>query len=108
MFKVPVTNEDVPYFKIVAYRDGYDIEFTMEGEDDDCLTDIAVIGADETVKEEFLEDVKCEKQSTAYGGIPVYSLRTVSNPEKLERLMKLNHTRTFIPLKEEADVYLEM
>ena len=64
MFKIPFVNEDVPYIKVVAYRDGYSVDFRMEfDENDESQVQYAVIGADEKLKEEFLEDVQCERES---------------------------------------------
>ena len=109
MFKIPFEDTDVPYIKCVAYRDGYSVEFNLEGDEEEGdLSSVAVIEADESLREEFLEDVECEKQSAAYGGMPVYSLRTASDPEKLGRLMKLNHTRAFVILKQDKDKFLKM
>ena len=109
MFRIPFKDADIPYIKCVAYRDGYSVEFKTDfDENDEAISQVAVIGADESLKEEFLEDVDCEKQSATYGGIPVYSLRTVSSPEKLGRLIKLNHTSAFVILEQDKDVFLKM
>ena len=29
MFKITITNEDVPFVKLVAYRDGYSVQFNI-------------------------------------------------------------------------------
>ena len=109
MFKIPFVNENVPYIKVVAYRDGYSVDFRMEfDENDEFQAQYAVIGADEKLKEEYLEDVQCERESAMHGGTPVYSLRTVSDPEKLGRLMKLNNSRAFITLKQDEQRFLKM
>lgn len=109
MFRIPFTHEDVPYIKVVAYRDGYSVDFKAEfDENDTFLAEYAEIGADESLMEEFLEDVQCERESAMHGGTPVYSLRTVTNPEKLGRLMKLNNSQAFIILKQDEQDYLKM
>ena len=109
MFRIPFEDADVPYIKCVAYRDGYSVDFRMEfNEDDEFLAQYAVIGADEKLVEEFLEDVQCERECAMHGGTPVYSLRTVTDPEKLERLMKLNQCTAFIILKKDEDEFLKM
>lgn len=107
--KISYKDEDIPFIKCVAYRDGYSVEFkSVFNENDEHLADYAEIGVDESFKEEFLEDVECEKQSAAYGGLPVYSLRTVSDPEKLGRLTRLNNTTAFVILKQDEDKFLKM
>lgn len=107
--RISFENDDIPYIKTVAYRDGYSLEFKTEFNDnDEPIASYAEIGADEGLMEEFLEDVACEKQSASYGGMPVYSLRTVTNPEKLGRLMKLNRTSAFIILKKDEQDFLKM
>ena len=54
--------------------------------------------------EEVLEDAKCEEQRNATRTrLPVYSYRTIRNPEKLERLRKLNGRRGFHYLKQDED-----
>lgn len=109
MFSIPLNDEDIPYIKIVAYRDGYSVEFKAEfNENDELFSSYAEIDADEALRAEFLEDVECEKQSAVYGGIPVYSLRTTSSPVKLGRLMKLNHSRAFVILKQDEERFLKM
>ena len=109
MFKIPFENADVPYIKCVAYRDGYSVDFKADfDENDNFLAEYAEIGADESLMEEFLEDVQCERESAMHGGTPVYSLRTVSDPEKLGRLMKLNHSSVFVILKQDEQDYLKM
>lgn len=109
MFTIKAGKDNVPYIKIVAYRDGYRLRFRWEREnDEDCTDWVAEIDADEAVKEEFLEDIECEKESAEHDGIPVYSLRTVTNPEKLERLEKLNQTDVFVILKKDEERYLKM
>ena len=106
MFRIAVEKEDVPYIKLVAYRDGYGLKFNTEGIDDDGrIVRIAEIDADEEEKEIFLEDIECEKESASYGGIPVYSLNTVADPEKLSRLMRLNGTRAYLMLKKDRKAY---
>ena len=109
LFKIPFEDADIPYIKCVAYRDGYSVVFEMEfNEDDEFQAQYAVIGADEELREEFLEDVQCERESAMHGGTPVYSLRTVLNPEKLGRLMKLNNSRAFVILKQDEQDYLKL
>lgn len=109
MFKIPFEDADIPYIKCVAYRDGYSVEFKMEFDENDVpVAEYAEIGADESVKEEFLEDVQCERESVLHGGIPVYSLRTVSDPEKLSRLTRLNKTDVFVMLRKDEEAYLKM
>ena len=57
ILKITCETEDVPYIKCVAYKDGYSVDFTLEGDDEKgTLTDAAVIDADEELREEFLED----------------------------------------------------
>ena len=106
MFRIPFTKDGIPYIKCVAYRDGYSVTFKTEfDENDEPVARFVEIGADEEAREEFLEDVECERQSASCGGTPVYSLRTVSCPEKLSRLMRLNQTSAFIILKKDEEAF---
>ena len=109
MFTIPYENADIPYIKTVAYRDGYSLAFRLEGDEEgEDFTHVAVIGADESLKQEFLEDVQCERECVEFGGLPVYSLRTVSDPDKLGRLIELNQIHGFAMLKRDETDYLKM
>lgn len=58
---------------------------------------------------EVLEDALCEKQRrTTMSRTPVYSLRTMRNPEKRDRLMRLNGRKGFHILKQDREKYEQL
>ena len=90
------TKKEWENIKFVCNRDDITIGNVIE-EGDSVYADIE---CSEERLEEVLEDAKCEEQSKeTLGHLPVYSYRTIKNPKKLHRLMKLNGRRGFYILK---------
>ena len=90
------------YMKMVLDRDGIEYEY-------DEKTGEVHSGMSARRFKEALEDAFCEKQrdETPDGSIPVYSLKTLHNPEKLRRLKKLNGTGCFVVLGKDVDAYMK-
>lgn len=88
-----------PYVKAVLDRD--DIQYNYE-------QDTGLVNAEASARrfKEAVEDAFCEIQFKKSGSvIPVYSLKTVKNPEKLKRLQKLNGTDSYVLLSKDIEKY---
>lgn len=84
-----------PYIKFVLKRDHIPAHSWKEG--DHYIFAMNISSRRFT---EVLEDALCEKQREKYlSNTPVYSYRTLKNPEKLRRLMELNNRRGYHILK---------
>ena len=90
------TKKEWENIEFVCNRDDIGIGNVIE-EGDFVYADIE---CSEERLEEVLEDAQCEAQSKeTLGHLPVYSYRTIKNPQKLHRLMKLNGRRGFYVLR---------
>ena len=100
--KMKFTKKEWENIKFVCNRDDFGTgNITEEG--DFIYADIE---CSEERLEEVLEDAKCEAQRNAtQARIPVYSYRTVKNPEKLERLKKLYGKNGFHVLQDDVEKF---
>lgn len=95
-----IGGEMYQYMKIVLDRDNIQHEYHPD-------TGEIISSMSARRFKEALEDAFCEKQKAErHSRIPVYSLRTLKNKEKMNRLMKLNGTSSFVVLKKDAAEYL--
>ncbi|MCD8110012.1 MAG: hypothetical protein LUE14_07925 [Clostridiales bacterium] len=84
--KYEVPRDMMTYLEIVLKRDA--VEYKKEETNGKTFV-LSDVGEEEF--EILLEDAECEAQRATYEtGIPVYSYRTLTNPEKWRRLRKLN------------------
>ena len=80
-----------PHIETIFARDNIAHEFISSENGFICKTDLS-----KTEFTEVLEDAFCEIQrSESKSNIPVYSLRTIQNKEKLNRLMRMNKRNGF-------------
>lgn len=94
-----IGNEMWCYLEIVLKRD--EIPYEYHKESGYVETHISARRFKEAV-----EDAFCEKQrSESLGNIPVYSLKTMKDKEKVKRLMKINGSRSFVILRKDAHEY---
>lgn len=105
MAKAYVSDNRMPYLARVFERDGikYQSEKSNGG---GYLVHVPI--SNSRLKEAISDDCLCMMESEKYGGFPVYSLKTVSNPGKLSRLVKINHTNAFFILSRDEEAYLKM
>jgi hypothetical protein len=86
----------------VCKRDN--IEFTVEGRNDKG-TSLSLPVSNRAFKV-VLEDAMCElERYSRPSNIPVYSYRTITNPEKFKRLKRLNNRKGYYILKKDSKVY---
>ena len=102
MSRASIAPEDVRYLRKILERDGITHSFT---ETEEGIAVSADMPEDEL--NIALREIRCEKTSEE-AGMPCYSLETLINHEKRERLMKLNGTRSFVILKEEEEIFLNI
>ena len=100
MFEISITKEDVPFVKLACLYNDIPFGFILS-EEEGSLS--AKIDAEESRRAEILKDIRCEKQSADWGGLPVYSYETLTNEEKLRKFQRLNGTEGFLPLKEDEE-----
>ena len=93
-----IHQDNVPFLKKVLNRDHIDHVFFKDGNE----VKVAANASYNYFRKVVLKDMRCEKQSEEYGGIPVYSLETLRNPRKRERLSALSGSRSYIPLRQDA------
>ena len=93
-----IHQDNIPFLEKVLKRDHLDHVFFKEGGE----TKVAVDSSYNYFRKVVLKDMCCEKQSEEYGGIPVYSLETLRDPRKRERLSELSGSRSYIPLRQDA------
>lgn len=95
-----IGGEMYQYMKIVLDRDNIQHEYRPD-------TGEIVSSMSARRFKEALEDAFCEKQKAdRHSRIPVYSAKTLRNKKKVERLMKLNGTTSFVILHKDAYEYL--
>lgn len=89
------------YLKSVFERDGID-QYTYDASTGEVKADISARRF-----KEALEDAFCEKQSQEYydGHIPVYSLKTVKNRKKMNKLQKFYGLRSYVILDKDVEKY---
>ena len=80
-----------PYIEEVFIRDEIAYEFIPYENGFMCRTELSKTGFTEALEDAFCEIQKEESCSN----IPVYSLRTLQNKEKLNRLMRMNKRNGF-------------
>lgn len=105
MAKAYVSDRRMPYLRKVFERDG--IEFT------ECVSEgggflVRAGITNSRFREVLADDCLCEMEREKYGGVPVYSLETVTNPGKLARLMRANRTDVFVMLSRDRENYLHL
>ena len=103
MIRLVYKKEDIPFIKLACAANGYAWTFTVDEETEE---EYVLVDADEEKREEFLEDIECEKKSAEWGGIPVYSAYTILNRKKLRRFQAFNHSTAFAGLDEKAEKIL--
>ncbi|MGF7010570.1 hypothetical protein M2146_001094 [Lachnospiraceae bacterium PF1-22] len=89
-----ISKELKPFLVKVLERDQVPFSFPYEGAEE---VSVALTGNQFHIA---VEDAICEKERSY---IPVYSLRTIRNQKKLRRLVALNGTGAFIPLKKDIE-----
>lgn len=99
-----VSKTMLPYVKYVLERDQINFVCYEEAELSNCIVSLAVSNRRFT---EIIEDALCEKQrDETFCKTPVYSLRTIKNKNKRDRLMQLNQKKGFHILKKDMERYL--
>lgn len=99
-----VSTKMFPFFQKVCLRDS--IKYQMVGTNEKGYS-VSLDCSNHEFKT-IIEDCMCLiEQEKNYCKIPVYSFRTLTNPKKKERLMKLNNKRCFFVLRKDIGKYLQ-
>lgn len=98
-----VSQSNLPYFEKVCMRD--DIEYKILSPNKKGV-DVLIKDISDRKFKVILEDSICERERKKNkNDIPVYSLRTIKNKEKIKRLMKINQKSCFHVLSKDIDKY---
>lgn len=99
-----VSERMMPFFIKVCKRDK--VSFTMHGKNEKGFN--VKIDCSNNQFKTLIEDAMCELERSLHNAdIPVYSFRTLINPEKKKRLMKMNNRRCFYVLRKDREKYLQ-
>ncbi len=98
-----VSNRMLPYFEKICRRDKLSFISVGQNEYGVCVR----MNVPNRRFKEVIEDCMCEIEKETYrSNIPVYSLRTLKDSNKLRNLMKINGKRSFHILKKDINKIL--